>query len=206
MRQLLSLLMFVVPAAAQTGGWVDLLPDASFSQWTRVPLPATATLMQPSQWKVDTARRVLLCEGTGGHEMLRYNRELGDFAMRVEWRFAKLAGEPRYNSGIFIRTSAEGAIWHQAQTGLAGGYLFGASPVNGIIQKFNLQKEMKENRVKPAGEWNVYEITCKGRTIALAVNGAPVSEFPACEVPKGYMGLEAEGFHIEFRNVRMKPL
>jgi hypothetical protein len=38
------------------------------------------------------------------------------------------------------------------------------------------------------------------------VNGAPTSEWTGCEVPQGFIGLEAEGFRIEFRSVRMKEL
>jgi len=36
-------------------------------------------------------------------------------------------------------------------------------------------KEMKENRIKPAGEWNHYEIRVQGDKITLSVNGAAVS-------------------------------
>ena len=129
-----------------------------------------------------------------------------DFILRADWRFTKLEGEPRYNSGIMVRNDAMGNIWHQAQTGQAGGFLFGMTPVEGKPQRINLRDKMKENRVKPVGEWNTYEITCRGRTISLAVNGETVSEFTECEVPKGYVGLEAEGFRIEFRNIRVKPL
>jgi hypothetical protein len=27
-----------------------------------------------------------------------------------------------------------------------------------------------------------------------------------CEVPKGYLGLEAEGYRVEFRNLKLKEL
>ena len=108
---------------------------------------------------------MLLCEGDkSGHEMLRHNTELGDHVLHVEWRFVKLEGEPAYNSGIYVRTSADGAIWHQAQTGPTGGFLFGNTLVNGAPQRVNLRDAMTENRVKPAGEWNTYEITAKGPT------------------------------------------
>lgn len=206
MRQLLSLFVFAIAASAQTGGWIDLFPDAKLTNWTRVPIPPTAPLSETSQWKVDTANRVIVCEGNGGHDMLRYDREFTDYVLHAEWRFAKLPGEPRYNSGIFVRTNADGTIWHQAQTGLAGGYLFMVTPVKGVNQRISFQKQMKENRVKPAGEWNTYEVTARGRAISLDVNGATVSEFTDCEVPKGYVGLEAEGYRIEFRNIRIKPL
>ena len=38
------------------------------------------------------------------------------------------------------------------------------------------------------------------------MNGAVVSEFDECEVRKGYVGLEAEGYRIEFRNLKLKVL
>ena len=42
--------------------------------------------------------------------------------------------------------------------------------------------------------------------MTLWVNGAVVNRWPDCEVPKGYVGLEAEGYRIEFRNVKVKSL
>jgi hypothetical protein len=150
---------------------------------------------------------ILLCEGDkAGHEMLRYGTELGDFVLHVEWRFTKLEGEKPYNSGVFVKTAADGSTWFQAQTGPAGGYLFGNLPVNKTPQRVSLREKMTENRVKPAGEWNVYEIKAVGRTLTLWVNGAVVNEYAECEVARGFIGLEAEGYRIEFRNVKLKRL
>ena len=189
-------------------GWTDIFPNAGLKGWTRGAIPPQDALKDYAGWKPDAKSRVLLCEGDKlGHEWLRYDRELADFLLHVEWRFHKLEGSPRYNSGIFVRNSADGVIWHQAQTGNAsGGFIFGNTPVNGQPQRINLSKQIREQRVKPAGEWNEYEIRCEGRNIRLWVNGAVTSEFADCEVPKGYIGLEAEGYPIEFRNIRIKPL
>ena len=115
--------------------------------------------------------------------MFRYGSEVGDFVLHVEWRFTKLEGDQPYNSGVFVRTGADGAIWLQAQTGAAGGYLFGNAPVNGTAQRVNLRQEMSENRVKAAGEWNTYEIRAVGKRIALWVNGAVVNEYTGVRGP-----------------------
>ena len=209
------LILLVAVSVAQTPsalesnprGWTDILPDASLKGWTRAAIPPTDPLKDFAGWKVDKASRTLLCEGDKlGHEWLRWDKELSDFIVHAEWRFRKLEGEPRYNSGVFVRNSKDAVIWHQGQTGAGGGYLFGNTPVAGVVKRVSLREKMTENRVKPAGEWNIYEIRCDGRTIALWVNGAVVSEFTECEVPKGYLGLEAEGFPIEFRNVKVKAL
>jgi hypothetical protein len=42
--------------------------------------------------------------------------------------------------------------------------------------------------------------------MSLWVNGAVTVEWPECEVPKGFVGLEAEGWKIEFRDVKLKAL
>jgi len=223
MLQLMNMLLcgcFVVVAPSQIrsalesepDGWIDLLADASMKDWNRGPLSANrfaraGDMTQPSPWKLDPAAGVLLCEGDrSGREWLRYARELADFTIHVEFRFAPVPGETRYNSGVFIRTSSDGRTWLQAQTTLDGGYLLGNTLVNGAPQMVNLRDKMSENRVKAAGEWNTYEIRALGRQITLWVNGAVVNEFRDCEAASGYVGLEAEGFRIEFRNIKLKVL
>jgi hypothetical protein len=216
----LSLFTAPCPAAEPTPGalaqspegWNDLLAGAGpkLQGWTRGPIPTRGQpgkLSEVSQWSLDIGTGTLLCKGDGGHDWLRWDKELGDFIFHVEWRFVPVPEGKRYNSGIFVRNSADATIWHQAQTGDAsGGFLFGDTLVNGQMQRINLSKQVSDKRVKPAGEWNTYEITCKGKDMILWVNGAVTCEWHDCEVPRGYIGLEAEGWKIEFRNVKVKPL
>jgi hypothetical protein len=65
---------------------------------------------------------------------------------------------------------------------------------------------MKENRVKPAGEWNHFEIRAVGDTITLSVNGEVVNELKGVGLKRGYIGLEAEGYEIAFKNMRLRVL
>jgi hypothetical protein len=185
---------------------VDLLPDESLKGWTRIPIPATDGLKPNLQWRVDAAQKTLICTGDGGHEWLRYDQVLGDYILEVDFRFTPKGDGSKFNSGIGIRLSAWGELWTQAQTGPTGGYLFGVNLVDGALQRFNLMKEMKENRIKPAGEWNHYEIRAQGDKIALSVNGAAVNEMAGIALRKGYIGLEAEGYEVTFRNIKLKVL
>jgi hypothetical protein len=190
-------------------GWIDLLAHAGskLDGWTRLPLPPGGRLDPRSQWSLDDATGALVCEGNGGHEWLRWDQELGDFIYHVEWRFTPVPGKRGYNSGVYARNSSDGRIWHQAQTGdRSGGYLFATTTVAGKVQRINLSKRQIPSRVKPAGEWNTFEITCEGKNMTLWVNGAVTSQWHECEVPKGHVGLEAEGHRIEFRNVKLKAI
>lgn len=207
-----TLLICACAALASPGAdWIDLTPpDTPLGKeipgWTRVPIPPVGPVNSTPQWKVDAASRTILCTGQGGHEWLRYDREFGDFVLQVEWRFTPKPGETKYNSGIGVRLSRYGELWTQAQTGLAGGWLFGVTLANGEMTRVNLREQMKENRVKPAGEWNLYEIRAEGDTVTLSVNGAVVNTWTGVALRKGYIGLEAEGFEIAFRNLRIQPL
>lgn len=193
--------------SAGTADGIDILPNETLQGWTRIPIPAISGVNPKLQWRVDAAQQALICAGDGGHEWLRCDRELADFELQVDWRFTpRTSGETRYNSGIGVRLSRYGEIWHQAQTGATGGYLFGSTFTDGLFRTFNLMKEMKENRVKPVGEWNHYEVRAQGDRITLAVNGAVVSELTAVGLRRGYIGLEAEGYEITFRNLRLKIL
>jgi hypothetical protein len=212
---ILSLLTLAVgasgqaPSALETDpkGWIDILPKASFKGWVRAELPPGKTLDPVTQWKVDRATRTLICEGDRGHEWLRYDRELVNFIVHVEWRFTKKEGLKGYNSGVIVRTTPNSSIWHQAQMGAENdAFLFGGKFINGEAQSLKFRPKPKENRIKPAGEWNTYEVRCEGPKITLWVNGAVTSEDENPDPSKGYLGLEAEGFRVEFRNLKLKVL
>ena len=202
-----ALFSAVLSASAQS---VDLFPanhdDAQHEIWTRIAIPPDHPVSNVPQWHIDYATKQIVCDGNGGHEWLRFNKELTNFTFHVKWRFTPITtGKPNYNSGVFFRNNLDGSIWHQAQTTLGGGYIFGATPVDGKLHSFNLSKQMTENRVKPAGQWNVYDIRCVGSTCTLAVNGKVVNT-AQIGLDKGYVGLESEGALITFKDLKLKQL
>lgn len=191
-----------VLASAET---INLFPADYASQWTRVAIPPTHPVSNIAQWHIDPKKGEIVCDGNGGHEWLRFNRELGNFTFHVKWRFTPQPGTPKYNSGVFFRNNEDGTIWHQAQTATDGGYIFGETPVDGKLTRFNDQKKIKENRVRAPGQWNTYDIRCSGPTCTLAVNGEVVDSVQT-GIDKGYIGLESEGYRIEFKDFKVRTL
>jgi hypothetical protein len=59
---------------------------------------------------------------------------------------------------------------------------------------------------KPVGEWNQYEITCKGDTIKVVVNDHHVNTGTQAEATKGKILLQSEGAPVVFRNIEISPL
>jgi hypothetical protein len=192
---------------ADPQGWKDIMPPADLKGWYRVTVPPGGKLGR-DQWHVDTANKVLVCDGDGGHDMLLLDQEIGDAIFHFEFRYTKIEGKTGYNSGAYVRNSKDGGIWHQAQFGDAkDGFLFGQTPgEDGKKKGFHLGKTVTEKRVKPAGEWNTFEVTARGKVLTLWVNGAVTCQFDGCAMEKGFLGLEGEGYRIEFRNLKVKEL
>jgi hypothetical protein len=183
-------------------GWADITPGPELQGWIREPIKSGGKLLR-DQWHMQNG--LVVCDGDGGHDMLLLNREVGNAIFHVEFCFTKLPAPKPYNSGVFVRTTLDGAIWHQAQVGsLTGGYFFGVTPAGTGTRSFHV--ETKPCRVKEAGEWNTYEVTAQGPKLTLWVNGYTTAKLPDCGLPKGYLGLEGEGYHIEFRNFKLKEL
>ena len=49
------------------------------------------------------------------------------------------------------------------------------------------------------------EITCKGDTIEVKINGLLQNKATGSTVKQGFIGLQSEGGPIEFRNITLEP-
>jgi hypothetical protein len=210
LRLLPILALAMLFSCEQAPEWTDITPGPGLEGWTIVPIPPDAELAETPQWSVNSQTGIVRCDGTGSHDWLRYDTELEDFVFHVEWKFEKLEEDAKYNSGVYVRNSKDGKVWHQAQMGDgSGGFLFGNSLVGGKMARVNTKEQLDKlasNPVKPAGEWNTFELTCQGNEISLMVNGKQTTIWPNLEVRKGYLGLEAEGYAVQFRNLKMRSL
>jgi hypothetical protein len=187
-------------------GWTDILPKAGLAGWTKVPIPYDGVLDPKEQWAVQDG--VLVIDGTGGHEWARYDaKQFNRFILHAEWRFRKVdTPEPRYNGGLYFWASADGRQFYQAQTAEAGGWLFGNLPKDGEYSRTNLRDQMTGNRMAPIGEWNTFEVHASPDEVKLWVNGDVQNRWPNPPATGGYLGLEAEGYSMEFRKLLVKEL
>jgi len=187
-------------------GWEDLMPGKTLKGWRRVPIDPLAA---KTVWSVSEDGKTLLIDGVHAKEMLLEETERGNGVFHVEWRFRKGEGpKPLYNGGVYVRTALDGKVWVQAQVAEQEkhpvcGDLFALMPGADKPAPF-LQKS--PSRAKPIGEWNTYEVTCKGKSISLWVNGATTVTWDGCEWPKGHLGLQAEFAFVEVRSLKYKPL
>ncbi|RPI28566.1 MAG: DUF1080 domain-containing protein [Acidobacteria bacterium] len=163
---------------------------------------------------------LLVCKG----EPIGYlytEKPYTSFQLLVEWRWAP--GTKPGNSGVLMRINGEPkpvprAIEAQLKSGSAGDlYGFHGMKINGDPARIrqNSSNQMlgsmtgvlkTEANEKEPGQWNTYEITVKGPSITVSVNGKQVNEAKDCEVLAGPIGLQSEGGEIHFRTVRLTPL
>jgi hypothetical protein len=189
-------------------GWIDLFSkDLNLKHWKRVALDTK--LSQRNPWHVDAKGKILQCDATGEiKEMLLYDKEFGDGIFHVEWRFRPVTeGKKDYNSGVYVRCPDNGKQWIQIQVAHVEkppflGDLFG--DLGNMVRV--VQRSDGAKRAHPPGEWNTYEITAKGKRISVWINGATTLTWKDCPFPRGHVGMQAEFFYIEFRNIKFKEL
>ena len=147
---------------------------------------------------------------------LRTVKEFSDYKLHVEWRYPE---EPT-NSGIFLHTTGPDLLWpnhYQAQLKFenAGDFIVNGSGISAIVRDTvytstdsvkPLLPKLNPSNEKPAGEWNSYDITCKGNSIELYVNGLLQNTATNCSSTRGGIGLQAEGSKIQFRNLWIEQI
>jgi len=194
-------------------GGTSLFNGKDFTGWKKFLDPKKQA--DPDKiWQVKDG--MIWCEGSV-YGYLITEKEFENYVLRVQWRWGEKVTNNR-NSGVFVHVNGPDKIWPKAVeaqlfTGHAGDFWL----VDGFqltVDKArqdpknsrHFDRMVKEGVEKPIGEWNQYEITCKGDTIKLVVNGQLMNEGTHSELTKGKILLQSEGAEIWFRNIELKPI
>jgi hypothetical protein len=160
---------------------------------------------------------VLFCTVKDGGNLYT-EKEYSDFILRFEFKLTENA-----INGIGIRAPLEG---DSAYVGIEIQILDDSGS-----QYKNLRPEQYHGSIydcfackrgfqKPVGEWNVEEITAKGRQVRVLLNGTVIvdanlddlsnpdklKKHPGLQNKKGHLGFLGHGARVEFRNLRVKEL
>jgi hypothetical protein len=200
-------------AAGEKGdGWVKLFNDKDLSGWS--------VFLDPKK-KADPAKvftvqdGVIVCTGVPFGYLIT-DKEYENYELKVQWRWGKKDQKGR-NSGVFVHVVGPNKIWpkgveaqlmadHAGDFWLVDGFKLKVDPKRQDPKLARHYLRMKDNVEKNIGEWNQYEITCKGDTIRLVINGQLVNEGAAAELSKGKILLQSEGAEIHFKDVVLKHL
>ncbi len=200
------------PAPKAEAGFTPLFDGKSLAGWTLVGGKGEGYGVKDG---------VLYCAKGGGGKLLT-DKQYSDFVLRFEFKMP-VEGS---NNGLGIRAPREGDAAYQGMelqiideaTALAGkwGKLRDAQYHGSVYDVL----AAKRGAMKPAGEWNVQEVTAKGRQITVVLNGQTIldadlstvtdpevlKKHPGLQRTSGHIGLLGHDDFIEFRNIRIKEL
>lgn len=183
---------------------VELFNGRDFSGWTIVNDLTRGDGI--GTWAVRDG--VIVCLGKP-RGFLKTNQSFKNYRLRLQWRWP----EKPSNSGVFLHGEGDDKIWpraYEAQLAAGnagelrtnGGALFQAA--SSPEEKF--RPKLAGSSERPAGEWNDYEIICRGETITLLVNGVRQNELEKAAQSSGWIALQSEGGPIEFRGITLESL
>ena len=197
-------------------GLVDLFNGKDLSGWVNVNT-------DPDTWSVKDG--MIICSGSP-IGVMRSEKQYENFIMHIEWRHMEAGG----NSGLFIWSNASPGDnrlpsgvevqmlendWVKLNTrdgkvppiAYVHGEVFGVGGVEIVPDTPRAGRSKSiENRCKPRGNWNTYDVVAVDGVIKLAVNGKFVNGIRGASLKKGYICLESEGAEIHFRNIRLMEL
>jgi len=189
-------------------GFVSLFDGESLKGWT---------LNRPGGYVVEDGNIVCLKDKGG---FLYTDKEYGDFVFRFEFKLSADA-----NNGVGIRTPKNA---DPAYAGMEIQILDNSSQKWPGLKPYQVHGSIygvaaaKRGHLKPVGEWNSQEITCRGKQVTIKLNGETIVDadieeaskpktldgvpHPGLEREQGFIAFCGHGSRVEFRNIRIKTL
>lgn len=171
---------------------------------------------KPAIWEIVTADKTkspnpifdiqngILKVANGMVGYIRTKKAYSNYTLELQWRWTKKAG----NSGVLIHIQPKDTIWPvcfqvQQKANAAGDIIC----MNGLNAnectdkvKFTIPKITDSNE-KQIGEWNSMKVICKNGTLEVFINGTLQNKATGLTAKKGFIGFQAEGTEMEFRNL-----
>ena len=159
---------------------------------------------------------VVCKKGKGG--TIYTKEQYGDFVVRLEFKVPANG-----NNGLAIRYPGTG---DPAYTGMCELQVLddkykGIDPRQAHGSAYGMAAA-KRGHQKPVGEWNTQEVTVKGATIKVVLNGTTIldadlskvdpatfmgkSKHPGLALTKGHFGFAGHGDAVQFRKIEIKKL
>jgi hypothetical protein len=214
-----GIMLFILTAQGGVTRGEDLLRNEqgqpSLERWQAFHAPAVEKISDV--WQL--ADGVLHCKGKPSGYL--YTKEsYQDFELKLDWRWPP--GVEPGRGGVLFRMSGENKIWPTSLEvqlnagdegdliGLVGYSLTGPAERLATMDhpQFGRLTFVRKSQAatKPAGQWNQLEVTARGGTVTVRMNGRPINQGTECDILASPILLTAEGNPIEFRNITVKAL
>jgi hypothetical protein len=194
-------------------GFTDLFDGKDLTDW-KIFLNPKAKDADPSKtWSVKDG--IIIC--TGHPDGFLYtDKSYKDYVLLYDWQYKRPEGLTndkgfRGNSGCLVNIQHPEkpvlGVWPECLE------VQGMNRDHGMLLyiprkggKGTFDRAAKDKAVKPVGEWNTTEITCRGDgSVNAKINGIEVSSGKGTPT-EGRIGFQSEGAEIHFRNIKIKEL
>lgn len=202
-------------AQEMAAGWQLLFDGKTLNGWM-------TSAGQPSK---TPAQDGALNPHKSGHYMLVHTQQWENFVVALDFKIS-----PRCNSGIFVRTASltprpgKDVGYNGIEIAIDDTRTAGYHDTGAI---YDLVKPSK-NAMKPAGEWNHIEITCRANSVEVILNNEKVTQADLDQFTephkrpdgtmhkfdvayknhprRGYIGLQDHGHPVWFKNIKLRQL
>jgi hypothetical protein len=173
------------PLSGMMGGWTTLVDGTSLDQWNQIG---------NANWRVEDGS----VQADKGQGYLVSKNSYTDFQVRAEfWADADA------NSGIFLRCADPKQVSDKNSYEVN---IFDKRPDPSYGTGAIVGHAKIVNMPKAAGKWNTYEITAKGDTLTVVLNGVQTVQVRDSSHASGPIALQRFAGVIKFRKVQIKPL
>lgn len=175
-------------AAPLRGTWEALFNGVNMDGWAK---------MNQGNWTIQNG--VLKYTG-GGNGWLRTTRQFKNYSMVVVWKYTNATAAN--DAGIFLKGGMAGNPWPTGGVQLNMGPRDNFGSIGGISASRPRADLIKRN------DWNTYQVTVMNGDVTVAINNQvawPGGTLASLN-QNGYIGLQVEGFPVEFAQIWVMPL
>jgi hypothetical protein len=134
-----------------------------------------------------------------------------NYILKFDWMYERpenLRSDAQFdgNSGLLVHIDGPHKVWPRCiEVQLANS---DAGNIFALGGRFQGKKDAaaQKKAIKPVGQWNQEEVTCRDGKITCTINGIEVATGTGAVPDSGSIGWQSEGRPIRFRNLLIKKL
>ncbi|MDX1927756.1 MAG: DUF1080 domain-containing protein [Pirellulaceae bacterium] len=187
-----GLLAATLDETALKDGWISLFDGQSLFGWS---------IVGKANWRVEDG---IIKVDRGEKSFLCTNLKLADCELSVDFK-----ADAKTNSGVFLRTqpSPEDVTVDCIELNIAppdNPFPTGSLVKRQKLEPADLEKQL--GKFDPT-QWHTFRIRMAGDKIAIALDGKKILEYvDDSRLRHGHISLQHNEGHVEFKNVRLRPL
>jgi hypothetical protein len=133
-----------------------------------------------------------------------------NYVLRFEWMYERPEGLGsdaafRGNSGVLVHIREPHKVWPACvEVQLLNADVGDTFAIPPSTFRGRTDVDAQKRAVKPIGEWNATEITCRDGSIVVTVNGVEVARGTGANPDGGPIGWQSEGSPVRFRRIEIR--